>query len=178
MTEFYMGQVMMTGFGFAPNKFAQCDGAYMSVAQNQALFSLLGTTFGGNGQTVFQLPDLRGRTPFGAMVSVDVAWQPPVCAWGMIGGVENISLFEAQNGPHTHAMTATTAPGVGTSVDGPYVLALASEPALPYRPPPADIGLGGGRSSVSGSSAPHPNMQPYVVINFNIALTGIYPMRS
>ncbi len=177
MSDFYMGQVVMTGFGFPPKYFAQCNGALFAVSQNQALFSLLGTTFGGDGQTTFQLPDLRGRSPAGGGGSVDPAWQPPSHPWGMIAGVEQVSLAEAQNGPHTHAMTATSTEGIGTFVDGPYVLAGASAPGLAYGTATALLPLQGGPSSVAGGGSPHPNMQPYVVINFNIALTGIFPSR-
>lgn len=178
MSEFYMGQVMMTGFGFAQKYFAKCDGALLAVSQNQALFSLLGTSFGGDGQLTFQLPDLRGRSPVGAGGSVDPAWQPPAHPPGLIDGVEQVTLMAANNGPHTHAMTATTAEGAGTFVDGPYVLAAASTPGLPYGTATALLPLAGGPSSMAGSGGSHPNMQPYAVINFNIALSGIYPSRS
>ncbi|MGA1799988.1 tail fiber protein [Sphingomonas sp. 4RDLI-65] len=178
MSEFFMGQVMMTGFGFAQKYFARCDGAIMAVQQNQALFSLLGATFGGDGRQTFALPDLRGRSPAGAGPSADPGWQPSVYPWGAPGGVEQVSLTMAENGPHTHAMTATTDPGIGTFVDGPYVLAQASIPALTYAAPDTLVPLGGGPSTIAGGGQPHGNMQPYAVINFAIALSGVFPSRS
>lgn len=178
MSDFYMGQVMMTGFGYAQKYFARCDGATLSVGQNQALFSLLGVAFGGDGVQTFLLPDLRGRSPAGAVVSTDSSWQPPVYPWGVVGGVEQVSLTSNQNGPHTHGLTATTDAGVSTLVDGPYVLAQAASPGLLYGGPQNLVPLGGGPSSIAGGGAPHDNMQPYEVINFNIALSGIYPSRS
>jgi len=178
MSNFYMGQIMMTGFGYAQRNFALCNGASLSVSQNQALFSLLGTTYGGDGIQTFALPDLRGRTPAGGFNSVDGAWQPSPYPWGAIGGVETVSLTGDQNGPHTHGLTATTDVAVSPYVDGAQVFAQASGTGQLYGAAQALIPLSANPTSVAGSGAPHPNMQPYQVINFNIALSGIYPSRS
>ncbi|WP_428152140.1 phage tail protein [Brevundimonas sp.] len=179
MSDFFMGQVMMTGFGYAPRNFAQCNGALLSISQNSALFTLLGVTYGGDGVTTFALPDLRGRTPAGGgFNSVDPAWQPPSYAWGQIGGVETVSLTGDQNGPHTHGMTATTAVGTSAFLDGQQVLAQASGSGQLYGAPQALIPLSANPTSVAGNGSPHDNMQPYQVINFNIALYGIYPSRG
>ena len=179
MSDFFMGQIMMTGFGYAQKYFAACDGAMVPIAQNQALFTLLGVTFGGNGIQTFGLPDLRGRTPAGAVQSQNANWQPVPYLWGTIGGTEQVALTPDQNGPHTHAMTATTAAATDPALNGDPRRAQASSGATSYGPPSATpLPLAGGPTSIAGSGAPHTNMQPYQVINFNIAMVGIYPSRS
>lgn len=102
MSEFFIGQVMLTGFAFAPKYFAQCNGQLLPVNQNQALFSLLGPRFGGDGRTTFALPDLRGRTPIGYAPSVDANWQPPVTPIGQAGGAEAVTLVPADLPAHSH----------------------------------------------------------------------------
>ena len=92
MSEKYLGQIMMAGFGFAPRFMAQCNGQLLAINQNQALFSLLGIQYGGNGTTNFALPDLRSRTPIGYASSVDPSWQPPSVQIGQASGVENVTL--------------------------------------------------------------------------------------
>ena len=178
MAEYFMGQVMMTGFGYAQKNFAACNGGLLNVSQNAALYSLLGITFGGNGTQTFGLPDLRSRTPVGGFVSQDGSWQPTPYVWGQIGGVESVSLTGNQNGPHTHGMSATTDPGVSAILDGPQLFATNSGTGMLYGTAQPFIPLGGGPTSMAGSGAPHDNMQPYEAINFNIALVGIYPSRS
>ena len=111
MSEFFIGQIMMAGFSFAPKYFGQCNGQLLPIAQNQALFSLLGTQYGGNGTTTFALPDLRSRTPIGYASSVDPGWQPPAVQIGQTGGVENVTLLQTNIPAHTHAMNASTSPG-------------------------------------------------------------------
>lgn len=179
MAEFYMGQVMMTGFGYAPKYFAQCNGSMLTVAQNQALFSLLGTYYGGDGKTTFGLPDLRGCTPAGGgFGSVDPSWQPFPYPLGAIGGTQTVSLTPNQNGPHTHLVSATTAAGTESYVSGAQLLAQTAAPASIYGAAQALTPLGGGPTSAVGGGQPHDNMQPYQAINFNIAMVGIYPSRS
>ncbi len=179
MSDYFMGQVMMTGFPFAQRGFAQCNGALMSVAQNSALFSLLGNVYGGDGRTTFGLPDLRGRTPIGGgFVSFDAGWQPPATPLGAIGGVETVTLNASQNGPHTHGFAATQEEATAAFLEGDQLLAQTTNRATLYGVPTNLVPLGGGPSSPTGSGAPHPNMQPFSVINFNIALNGIFPSRS
>lgn len=179
MSEFYIGQIMMTGFGFAQRGFALCNGQLLPVQQNTALFSLLGVQYGGNGTTNFQLPDLRGRTPTGSGPSADPGWQPSPYTIGEVGGVESVTLMGTQLPMHTHPVGATTGTGnsktptnalLGTSNNTNIpVFAAGGTNTVPLYP--ATIGMTGG-------SGPHSNMQPFRVINFNIALTGIYPSRS
>lgn len=177
MSEYFLGQIMLTGFGFAPRYFAQCNGQLLPINQNQALFSLLGTQFGGNGQTNFQLPDLRGRTPVGAGPSIDPAWQPAPYTQAAMFGVENVSLVQAQMPSHQHTVAATTTSGtvrVPTNalyggVSGESIYGNAGSNAVPLNPT---------LIQPTGSNTPHQNMQPYRVINFNIALSGVFPSRN
>lgn len=181
MSEFFIGQIMMCGFGFAQKFFAQCNGQLLPIAQNQALFSLLGTQFGGNGTTNFALPDLRSRTPVGFASSVDPAWNPPALQIGEAAGVENVTLLSTQMPAHTHAMNASTASGdnrspsdrlYGTSTSTatpPDLYGGSSGPLVPLSPQTL---------APAGGNQPHPNLQPYTVINFCIALSGVYPARN
>ena len=182
MSEFFLGQIMMAGFNFAPKNWAQCNGQLLSINQNQALFSLLGTQYGGNGTTNFALPDLRSRTPVGYASSVDPGWQPPYVQIGQIGGVENVTLLSTQLPAHGHAMNATTANGDNRSAAGrvyatstranataPSLYAAGTGPLVPLHPQTV---------APAGGNQPHPNLQPYSVVNFCIALAGIYPSRN
>ncbi len=182
MSEFFIGQIMMTGFNFAPKFWAQCNGQLLPINQNQALFSLLGTQYGGNGTTNFALPDLRSRTPIGYASSVDPSWQPPAVQIGQSAGVENVTLLSTNMPAHTHAVNASTSNGdnripsnrafatsniaSGTAIS---IYSASTGPAVPLNP--ATVAPAGGNQ-------PHPNLQPYSVINFCVALSGIFPSRN
>ena len=179
MSESFIGQIMMAGFNFAPKNFAQCNGQLLPIAQNQALFSLLGTQYGGNGQTTFALPGLRGRTPIGYASSVDPSWQPPAVQIGQVAGVENVTLLSPNIPAHTHAVNASTTAGDNripsnrvyatntTAVQSLY--AASNGPVVPMNPQTV---------APAGGNQPHPNLQPYNTINFCIALSGIFPSRN
>jgi microcystin-dependent protein len=182
MSESFIGQIMMAGFNFAPRNWALCNGQLLPINQNQALFSLLGTQFGGNGTTNFALPDLRSRTPIGYASSVDPGWQPPSVQIGQASGVENVTLLSTNLPAHTHAANASTDNAshrvprnrvfaTSTSSGGAAlpIYAASNGPLVPLNP--ATVGPAGGNQ-------PHPNMQPYSVINFCIALQGIFPSRN
>ena len=176
MSEFFMGQVMMAGFGFAPKYFAACNGQLLPIQQNQALFSLLGTQYGGNGVSTFALPDLRGRTPLGYANSVDAGWQPAPIPIGQAAGTETVSL-QPQNVPaHGHAVNATTSAGTTRNPRGN----LVGSSTVPMFGSAADnlVQLNAQTVAPAGNSVPHANMQPYTVINFCIALSGIFPSRT
>ncbi|WP_449447686.1 phage tail protein [Thermomonas brevis] len=181
MSEFFMGQIMVAGFNFAPKYWALCNGQLLPINQNQALFSLLGTQYGGNGTTNFALPDLRSRTPIGYAASVDPGWQPPSVQIGQSAGVENVTLLSTNLPAHTHAMNASTANGdnrnpsgrlfaTSTSTSTPPNLYANSTGALVPQSPQTVAPAGGNQ--------PHPNLQPYTTINFCIALSGIFPSRD
>jgi microcystin-dependent protein len=179
VAEFFLGQVMMTGFGYAPKNFVQCNGQTMPINQYQALFALLGTYYGGNGTTNFMLPNLMGRSFYGAGSSVDPAWQPAPQPIGTVGGIETATVT-SQNLPiHTHILNATTVAGVATRTAVNVLLGKAGHSiyGLPAAGPvmlaPATL-----QSAPANGGQAHSNMQPFEVINFNIALYGIFPSRN
>lgn len=176
MSNYFVGQIMLAGFSFAPRGFAACNGQLMPVQQNQALFSLLGVHYGGDGRTTFGLPDLRSRTPVGSGPSVDPNWQPPAYAVGSTAGLETVTLLQSQMPAHTHPLNATTLAGTvklptnalygGSGAENFY--------ATPGHPTP----LAASTIGMAGGGQPHPNLQPLSALGFNIAMTGIFPSRS
>jgi len=187
MPDQFIGQIVMGGFAFAPRGFAACDGQVLPINQNQALFALLQTYYGGNGSSTFALPDLRGRTPVGYAPSRDLSWQPPLQPIGAQGGLEAVSLLGSQIPAHGH--TAMGSSQVATSklpgAAGAFAATVATPPAppagtpLPYGPDtPANlVGLSGATLAISGQSRPHSNLQPLNVLNFVVALNGVWPSR-
>ncbi|KRA45203.1 tail fiber protein [Pseudoxanthomonas sp. Root630] len=181
MSEFFIGQVMMAGFGFAPRYWALCNGQQLAIAQNQALFSLLGTQYGGNGVTTFALPDLRSRTPVGYASSVDPGWQPPSVQIGQVGGTENVTLLSSNLPSHGHSMNATTTSGNNRIPSGRLFGTSASTATAPnlYAPSGGALVAQNPQTvAAAGATQPHSNVQPYTTINFCIALQGIFPSRN
>jgi microcystin-dependent protein len=174
VTDVFVGQIMMTGFGFSPRGFAQCNGQTMSITQNQALFALLGTQFGGNGISTFQLPNLQGNAPYGAGPSFDGSWQPAPQPVGAVGGSETVTLT-LQNLPiHNHFVNATTTAGTSPRSVINTLLGAAAHPIY-GSPNGGPVQLTPGTLQAAGGGLPHDNIQPFQVINFNIALFGIFP---
>lgn len=161
MSEPYIGQITLFAGNFAPRGWAFCEGQLLSIAQNTALFSILGTTYGGDGRVTFALPDLRGRVP------LHPGQGPGLSSYslGEAAGTETVTLTEAEMPTHSHSMViSTTQPG-GT--------AKAIEGELTPNPIVAPNAVGN-----TGGSQPHPNMQPYLALNYIIALQGIFPSRN
>lgn len=184
MSEFFLGQIMLTGFPFAQKFFAQCNGQTLSIAQNSALFSLLGNQFGGDGQTTFALPALQGRTPVGAGQSLDGGWSPAPYQVGLAIGSEQVTLDQNAMPLHNHMVHATAAAGTTALPSTPSLYATATvsgggDEAI-YVPMSGGTPIPLMPTTVStfGGSQPHSNMQPYQVINFNIAMAGIFPSRG
>lgn len=176
MSEFFLGQIMLTGFPFAPRGFALCDGQLLDIAQNQALFRLLGTTYGGDGETTFALPNLQSRTPVGFGSSYDPAWQPTPYAIGATGGVESVTLLEQQLPQHIHLATGTTSSGTARN---PSNALYGTNSANIYGASSGDqVTLSSQTVTTAGNGQPHDNMQPYDVINYCIALSGVVPSSS
>jgi microcystin-dependent protein len=176
MANYYLGQIMLAGFNFAPKGFAQCNGQLLPISQNSALFALLGVQFGGNGTVAFGLPDLRSRTPVGAGPSLDPSWQPPVYTVGMSAGVESVTLLQTEMPSHSHPLNATTTAGAvraptNALYGGSGAESFYAGNAHPTPLAPSMVGPNGGNS-------PHDNIQPLNVLGFNIALSGIYPSRN
>ena len=168
MTEPFLSEIRIFSFGFAPRGWAQCNGQLLSINQNQALFSLLGTTYGGNGQTNFQLPNLQGREPIHVGLGLVL---------GQSGGEQNHTLTVPEMPGHTHAAQASSA---AASTNSPAGALLAdSVAAQQYHDPDGQATtLAPAALDVAGGSQAHTNMQPYVVLNICIALQGIYPSRN
>lgn len=155
----------MLSFNFAPKNWAMCNGQLLTVSQNQALFSLLGTVYGGNGTTTFGLPDLQGRVPF------HVAGSMPL---GQVGGEETHTLASSEMPIHTHTVTAVAGPANASSPVGNYWAesqTAAYDPSFSSTMAPGSVALNGG-------SGAHENRPPFLVLNFCIALTGLFPTRS
>lgn len=175
MSEKYLGQIMMAGFNFAPRGSAFCSGQLLGIAQNSALFALLGTTYGGNGQTTFALPDLRGRTPVGFASSAVGSPLSPVML-GEAGGVENVTLLNSQIPSHVHGVNASLDPG---TTRNPTNALYAITPTPLHGPATGNlVPLAPGTVALTGGGQPHPNMQPYLGVNFCIFLEGIFPSRN
>ena len=177
MSDVFVGQIMMAGFGFAPKGFATCNGQLMPVQQNQVLFSLLGTQYGGNGQSTFALPDLRSRTPCGSGASADGGWQPAPLVQGMPIGAETITLLATQLPAHSHAASALTSAGAIRNPAGALYAGSGSESIYVAASGP-QVPLSQQTLAGAGGNGSHNNMQPFRVINFTIALNGVYPSRN
>ena len=181
MAEPFLSEIRLMSFVFAPRGWAMCNGQLLPINQNQALFSLLGTQYGGNGTTNFALPDLRSRTPIGYASSVDPAWQPPGVQIGQASGVENVTLLQTNLPAHTHAMNASTSPGDNRNpATRVFATSTNSAAAANLYAPSSGTAVVMNAQSVApaGGNQPHPNLQPYTTINFCIALQGIFPSRN
>jgi microcystin-dependent protein len=176
MAEPFLGQILLVGFNFAPQGWALCNGQLLSITQNTALFSLLGTQYGGDGQTTFALPDLRSRVPIHQGQGNGLSNY----AMGEMAGVENVTLLLSQIPSHNHLINATNAAG-GVQTPGNNFLAAATaggRPADIYSAGPSQGTLSPNAVSVAGGGQPHTNIQPVLAMNYIIALQGIFPSRS
>jgi microcystin-dependent protein len=173
MAEPFLGELRLFPYNFAPTGWAMANGQTMSIAQNTALFSLLGTTYGGNGTTTFQLPDLRGRVPIS--MGQGAGLSPYVL--GETLGVESVTLLTTEIPAHTHPVNANAAKGNESSPIGSFPAADASEITAEYS------GVSSGTMNANmlgtvGGSQPHENRQPTLVLTWCIALQGIFPSRN
>lgn len=169
MAEPFLGELKLVGFNFPPRGWAFCDGQLLSIAQNTALFALLGTTYGGNGQTTFALPDLRGRTPLHVGNGIQL---------GEEAGVESVSLNVNQLPAHGHALSGASDLANASAPGGALPAAKPRGGISRYATPPGDTVMAPGSVTPAGGNQPHNNMQPYLVMNWVIALEGIFPSRN
>lgn len=171
--EPYIGQLQLFGFNFAPKGWALCNGQLLSIMQYQALFSLISTTYGGDGRTTFALPDLRGRVPNGQGQGPGLSNY----VMGQVAGTENVTLLSTQMPAHNHILMAFSDPG---NVSNPQGALLASSGGTDpeYRTSGAITAMGQQGIGVSGGNQPHYNMQPYLTMNYCIATEGIFPSRN
>ena len=169
MSEPFIAEVRMVGFDFAPKGWAKCDGQTMAIAQNTALFAIIGTTYGGNGTTTFNLPDLRGRVALAPGGNGITLGQP--------GGEATHLLLTGEMPAHTHGLRAAAAPQDNNrSLTGNYL--GSSSTATTYAPGAATTTLNAATVGTLSQNQPHENMQPYLVLNYCIALVGIFPSRN
>ena len=177
--EPFVGQITLFPFFFAPRGWAFCQGQLLPISQNTALFSLLGTYYGGNGVSTFGLPDLRGRVPIGqgqALGGSDYVI-------GNAQGVEAVTLLASHSPPHSHpfpaiaAQATTNAPSGAWPAEG-HGSGRGAFPVNIYAPPQTRVPLASGQVAPAGGGQPHNNLQPFLALNWCIALQGIYPPRS
>ena len=170
MPDQYIGEIRCFGFNFAPQGWATCDGSLVAIAQNTALFSLLGTMYGGNGQTNFALPDLRGRT------SVGSGQGPGLSPYdqGQLGGQEQVTLTTQQLAAHNHPVAGSSS---ATSKNPTGAVPALTEGGSSYGTT-QDLAMSGTMTGLTGNSQPHENRQPYLALNWCIAVEGIFPSRQ
>ncbi len=172
MPEPFIGEIRMFGFGFAPQGWAQCNGQLLPIAENTALFSLLGTTYGGDGRTTFALPDLRSRVPAGQGQGPGLSSY----AQGQAGGAETVTLTAAQMPGHAHPVRAS---GSAADSDQPAGRTLARSAGYTYTAKPGTgTVMNADMVGEAGGGQPHGNIQPYLAVTFCIATAGIFPSRS
>ena len=170
MSNPFIGEIRMFGGSFAPAGWALCNGAVMPISENDAMFALIGTTYGGDGQETFALPDLQGRIPIHAGQGPGISQNYVL---GEKAGVESVTLTTQQIPVHTHPMLATNDIGDNPSAQG-RVVAQSTSVDL-YTEDVTDTNLAATAIQPVGGSQPHENMMPYLCITFIISLFGIYP---
>jgi microcystin-dependent protein len=175
MDPIYIGSIFLFAGNFAPKNFALCDGRLMSIAQNSALFAVLGTTYGGDGRVTFALPDLRGR------VAVGTGTNPGGQTWelGEAQGTNTVTLLQTNLPPHSHSVNANTNAGGNTTPDGGVLADYGTSlpPAGPYAQGTPNTTMNTQSVLPSGHNMPVGIMQPYTGLNYIIALYGLFPSR-
>jgi microcystin-dependent protein len=190
MSQPYVGQIILVGFNFAPVGFFPCDGRLLPISQFDVLFNLLGTTYGGDGQTTFALPDLRGRLPAGMGQGSGLSSY----VIGEIGGVETVTLTTGQLPAHTHAIDASgvtaavackTGAGNTQSPVGNVPAGEAAGATMPYSSQAPDVAMAAplgvnttAQTAATGDNVPHDNLQPYAVMQYCISTQGIFPSQT
>lgn len=167
MADAYLGEIRMFSGSYAPQDWALCDGSVISIAQNQALYALLGNTYGGDGVNTFALPDLRGRAPM---------HQSPTYPLGQKAGVESVTLTTASLAAHTHSAMAQT--GAGSSSSPANAVWAGNSDFDVFAATAPDTSFNPGAITPAGGGQAHDNMMPFLAVNFIIATAGIYPQSN
>jgi microcystin-dependent protein len=171
----FVAEIRIFPFNFAPKGWAWCDGQLLPLSQNTALFSLLGTTYGGNGKSNFALPDLQGRAPMHPGQGPGLSQHD----LGETGGSETVSLLESEIPSHSHSLMSLGAPANRTNPIGNSIARVPSGAAFVLASPaPPLVNLSDQTIAPAGGDQPHSNMQPYLTCFFCIALQGVYPPRT
>jgi microcystin-dependent protein len=173
MAEPFLGEIRMFGFNFAPSGWAMCNGQLLPISQNTALFALIGTFYGGNGTTTFALPNLQSSVP------IHLGQGPGLSPYviGQIGGYETITLTQGQMPQHTHVVQCNSAGGNQASPAGNFPAVESTGTSLDYSNS-AGSQMSTAMNSNAGGGQAHSNIQPFLVVNFCIALQGIFPSRN
>jgi microcystin-dependent protein len=181
MANWYLGELRLFGFGFAPRGWVQCNGQTLPISTNTALFSIIGTFYGGNGVSTFMLPDLRAFVPIGTGQGPGLS----DFAIGQSGGGETETLATVQIPSHTHALTALPVSATSGNAQGGSILAEgkfggrgSGYRVFTYTTNPPATTLNASASGPQGGNMPHPNVQPTLTMNWCIAVTGIFPPRG
>lgn len=174
MSTPFLGEIRMFAGNFAPRSYAFCAGQVIPINQNTALFSLLGTYYGGNGTSTFALPDLRGRAPMHQGSGVGLT--PRVI--GEVDGTETVTLLQTEMPQHTHGVAASSGVATVSEAASDVVLARSASGLTAYAAATPNTSLGTTLVGVAGGSQPHNNLMPYLAINFIIATSGIFPARN
>ncbi|WP_033919724.1 phage tail protein [Sphingomonas sp. 37zxx] len=168
MSDPFLGEIKLFAFGRIPRGYLACRGQLLPVAQYQALFTLIGTTYGGDGRSTFKLPDLQSRAPIGLGSSLP---------WGLVGGVEQVTLLPQHLPAHAHAMTAVDTQGNRRAPQGNHFASDSSVVVDFFGPAQALVPIDGATLEPAGGGLPHSNIQPSLAVNFCIAIQGLYPTR-
>lgn len=176
MADPFVAEIRIFPFNFAPKGWAWCDGQILPLSQNTALFSLLGTTYGGNGKSNFALPDLQGRAPMHPGQGPGLSLHD----LGETGGAETVSLLQSEIPSHNHSLGAQNVPLGGSASPAGNTLNRPASGNLfaPGSPPPPLVAMSDQALAPAGADQPHNNMQPYLTFYFNIALQGVFPPRT
>jgi len=173
MADPFVAEIRIFPFNFAPKGWAWCDGQLLPLSQNTALFSLLGTTYGGDGKSTFALPDLQGRAPMHPGQGPGLSLHD----LGETGGSETVTLLESEIPAHTHALRAQSTTGTKSTPSGNSLARTSG--ATPYIPPAGALNPMSAQSlAPAGGDQPHNNLMPYLTFYFCIALQGVFPPRS
>lgn len=182
--EQYLGEIRLIGFSYAPPGWALCNGQMLSIAQNSALFAILGTAFGGDGISTFGLPDLRGRVPINAGGPQGQGPGLQSYTWGESGGNEQVTLLLNQMPLHNHTMMADASTGTTADPNGANVAEVENPTgtgafnSFTNGAAANPVSVSQNTITMAGGNLPHTNLQPYLAVNFMIALVGIFPSRS
>ena len=170
MSQPYVGEIRMFGGNFAPVGWRFCDGSVLPIAENDVLFQLIGTTYGGDGEETFALPDLRGRVPIHMGTGAGTTY-----TIGETGGVETVTLTSNQIPVHNHALMASTDTA---NLSSPANAVTGEAATKLYRIPSSTTVMAASTVANAGGSQPHENMQPYLVVNYIISLFGVFPSQT
>jgi len=176
MSDQFVAEIRIFPFNFAPKGWAFCDGQLLPISQNTALFSLLGTTYGGDGKSNFALPDMQGNTPMQQGQGSGLSLRD----LGEVAGEQTVTLLQTELPAHIHTAVAATGSGQGSPVGNAWASGLKTGPSL-YSPPGAngkDVSMSPVALTITGGGQPHNNLMPYLTLNFCIALQGIFPARA